>query len=331
MFDLSRRRARSPSSVRRGSEAIDLGRGLTEVLSAALVLFALGCGDDSEASGGGGSGAGGSGAGASMGGASQGGAADGGSASTGGSGQGGGDDVCAHPRPGPTTTGVPAGVTLTPSGSIEVTEEGAVIEGLDVDGTITVLADNVTIRNCRITSSDYYPIRYFDNDNVGLVVEDTEIAGSPPATAGISFANYTARRVNVHGSADGFKADSNVLIEDCWIHDLSNGPDEHNDGVQSTGGKGVTLRHNDVSGASNAAVQTGDEGGATEDLLLECNWFFGGGWTLNIRGSGATVPTGTQILFNRFGRDAGYGPWTIDDPSPTIVGNVYDDNEEPIE
>ena len=33
---------------------------------------------------------------------------------------------------------------------------------------------------------------------------------------------------------------------------------------------------------------------------------------------------------NRFGRDAGYGPWVIDDPNPTIAGNVYDDNDEPI-
>ena len=44
--------------------------------------------------------------------------------------------------------------------------------------------------------------------------EDSEIEGtSDDVTAGLSFANYTARRVNVHGTADGFKADENVLIE----------------------------------------------------------------------------------------------------------------------
>ncbi len=241
-------------------------------------------------------------------------------------------DPCAGPRPGPDNTGVPAGVTLTPSGSITIEEDGAVVEGLDIEGMITVLADNVTIRNVRLRSGDYYPIRYFDEDNVGLVVEDSEIEGyGGDATAAISFSNYTARRLNIHGSADGLKADSNVLVEDCWIHDLSNGPDEHNDGVQSTGGAGVTLRHNDISGASNAAVQTGDEGGATIDLNLECNWFAGGGWTLNIRGEGETVPMNTRIVDNRFARDHGYGPWTLDDPSPTISGNVYDDNDEPIE
>ncbi len=236
--------------------------------------------------------------------------------------------ACGKPKPGPHNTGVPAGTTLTPSGSIRVEQDGAIVEDLDIDGAVTILANNVTIRRVRIRSGDYYPIRYFDNDNTGLVVEDSEIEGTTDdATASISFVNYTARRLNIHGAADGFKADANVVIEDSWVHDLRNGLDQHNDGVQSTGGKGVTLRNNWISGASNAAVQTGDLGGATEDLTLECNWFGGGGWTLNIRGTGATVPKNTRIVNNVFSRDHGYGPWTLDDPTPTIEGNTYEDGE----
>lgn len=234
--------------------------------------------------------------------------------------------VCDRARPGPTNTGVPAGVVLASSGSIKIETPGAVVENLDVEGEITVLADDVTIRNVRIRSSDYYPIRYFDNDNIGLLVEDCEIEGtSDDVTSALSFANYTARRLNIHGGADGFKADENVLIEDCWIHDLRNGPDQHNDGVQSTGGKGVTLRHNAISGASNACVQTGDESAATEDLTVECNWLSGGGYALNIRGTGATQPKNTKIIENVFARDSEYGPWTIDDPNPIVTGNTYED------
>lgn len=243
------------------------------------------------------------------------------------------DPVCAHPRPGPSNTGVPAGTLLTPSGSIEVTTDGAVIENLDVTGSITVLADNVTIRNVRITSNDYYPIRYFDNNNVGLLVEDSEIIGlSGNVTSAIAFEHYTARRLNIHGSADGLKADADVLIEDCWIHDLSNGPSEHNDGVQSAGGNGpVTIRHNDISGASNAAVQAGNGGSAaTQDLTIQCNWLSGGGYTLNIRGTGQSGPANTRVIDNRFGRDAAYGPWTIDDPLAIVTGNVWDDDGSPI-
>jgi hypothetical protein len=239
--------------------------------------------------------------------------------------------ACSKPKPGPTNTGVPAGTKLTASGPIKVTQNGAVIENLDIAGEIQVLANDVTIRKVRITSGDYYPIRYFDNDNTGLVVEDSEIVGtSTDVTSAIAFANYTARRLNIHGGADGLKADANVVIEDCWIHDLANADGQHNDGVQSTGGKGVTIRHNAISGASNACVQTGDEGAATEDLTVECNWLSGGGYSLNIRGTGATRPKNTRIIDNRFARDSGYGPWTIDDPTPTITGNVWDDDGSPI-
>ena len=239
--------------------------------------------------------------------------------------------VCGMVKPGPTNTGVPKGTKLTPSGSITVKQDGQIVEGLDIAGTITVLANDVTIRKVHIKTGDYYPIRYFDNDNTGLVVEDSEIEGtSGNVTSSIAFAHYTARRLDIHGGADGLKADEDVLIEGCYIHDLSNGPGEHNDGVQSTGGKGVTIRGNFISGASNACVQTGDEHAATEDLTVECNWLSGGGYTLNIRGVGATRPRGTRIVNNRFTRDYGYGPWTIDDPSPVVTGNVYDDNDAPI-
>jgi hypothetical protein len=246
-------------------------------------------------------------------------------------GAGGTPSVCSAAKPGPTNTGVPPGTVLTPSSSLTVRQNGQVVQGLDIKGTITVLANDVTIRRVRITTGDYYPIRYFDNGNTGLTVEDSEIIGtSDSVTSAVAFANYTARRLNVHGMADGFKADSNVLIQDCWIHDLRNGPGQHNDGVQSTGGKGVTIRHNAISGASNACVQTGDEGAATEDLSVECNWLSGGGYTLNIRGAGATRPRNTRIIGNRFARTFGYGPWTIDDPAPVVIGNVYDDTGQPI-
>jgi hypothetical protein len=239
--------------------------------------------------------------------------------------------ACGKPKPGPTNTGVPAGTTLKPSKTIRVETNGAVIEDLDVDGEIEVYADNVTIRRVKITSGSYYPVR-FDDPHTGLVIEDSEIIGtSDDVTSAVSFAHYTARRLNVHGSADGFKADADVLIEDSWIHDLRNGPDQHNDGMQSTGGKGVTLRNNNISGASNACVQTGDEGNVpTEDLLIECNWLDGGGYTLNIRGTGATRPKNTKIVNNRFGRHSAYGPWTLDDPSPTVTGNVWDDDNSPM-
>ena len=108
--------------------------------------------------------------------------------------------------------------------------------------------------------------------------------------------------------------------EDAWIHDLKNYPDQHNDGVQSTHGLNVHIRHNRIEGASNACVQTGDESGQTTDLVIECTWLSGGGYSLNLRGES---PTGTQVLRNRFTGDWGYGPWTFDDPNPTVLAKGF--------
>ena len=52
--------------------------------------------------------------------------------------------------PNASNTGVPAGVSLKPSGSITVTQNGAVLDGLDVSGSIRVQANNVTIKRTRI-------------------------------------------------------------------------------------------------------------------------------------------------------------------------------------
>lgn len=163
------------------------------------------------------------------------------------------------------------------------------------------------------------------------MVEDSEIIGtSDDVTAAISFAHDTARRSNVTAApmaqGERRRADRGHLDP----RSPCNGGDLRSDAVQSTGGKGVTIRHSVLSGASNAAVRTGDEGAATEDRRIACSWLSGGGDTLDIRGKGVTVPKNTVIVNNRFGRDYGYGPITIDDPKPTFTGNVFDDDGSPV-
>lgn len=228
--------------------------------------------------------------------------------------------------PDATNTGVPAGTTLTNSGSLTVTTNGALIQNLNISGQIIINADNVTIRNCRITSSDYYPIDH-NNGNTGLLVEDSEIiATTYNVTAGMSFTDYTARRVSVTGSADGFKADSNVLIEDCYVTALGIGPDTHNDGVQTTGGSNVTLRHNTfkLGGQTvSSVVQVGNEWGTNSNWVIQNNLIDGGGWRINASNNPADNPN-FQVINNRFTRRAGYGPGSVG--GATWSGNIWDDD-----
>lgn len=232
--------------------------------------------------------------------------------------------VCGYPDA--TNTGVPAGTALTSSGSITVTVDGTVISGKDITGQVIIKANNVTIKNSRITSSDYYPIDY-SYGKTGLLLQDMEIAGTNSnVTAGVSFDSYTARRVYIHGTADGFKANGSVLIEDSYVTALAVGTDTHNDGVQTTGGDGVTVRHStfklgDQSGIS-SVMQFGTESGTQNThWLVENNLIDGGGWSINSSGLDGT----NQFLNNRFTRRSGYGPGRTDGAA-IWSGNYYDDD-----
>src|SRR5215510_6849097 len=72
--------------------------------------------------------------------------------------------------PDATNTGVPAGTVLTPyNGNLVVNTPGAVISGLDIRGTVTINAPNVTLVNCKITAQhswDWYVVMTGDNTTI---------------------------------------------------------------------------------------------------------------------------------------------------------------------
>ena len=231
---------------------------------------------------------------------------------------------CGYPDA--TNTGVPAGVTLTNSGSVTVNTNGAVVQNLNIanGGQIVVNANNVTIRNVRLSGCTYYPIDYASG-RTGLVIEDTEIASNcPQTTACMSFANYTARRVKCSGGADGFKANSNVTIEDSYIYGLAVSEGSHNDGIQSTGGSNVTVRHNTIdTNTAGVAIQLGSADSnwlVTENLIRATGWAINGGGNL----------TNSTFTNNRFYRMPGwYGPASLGGSGNTWSGNYYDDDGSP--
>jgi hypothetical protein len=235
--------------------------------------------------------------------------------------------ACGYPDA--TNTGVPAGTTLTNSGSISVTVDGTIIQNKNITGSIDIQANNVIIRNSRITSGTYYPIRVISG--TGLLVEDSEIIGTnTDVTSAVSFTNYTARRVYVHGTVDGFKADENVVIEDSYVTGLryDEAAQTHNDGVQTTGGTNVTIRHNtfkigDVAGMS-SVMQMGTEWSDNTNWLVENNLMDGGGWTINGRSQNPSM----RYLNNRFTHRYQYGVM-VDSSGSTWTNNYFDEDGSP--
>lgn len=225
--------------------------------------------------------------------------------------------------PGAGNTGVPSGTTLTPSGSIDVTVANTVIDAHDVTGCITVHADNVTIKRSRIRGgSCWEPIKNVGGKNLQVV--DTEIDGEVSATCGesITGGDYSLLRVNAHGCSDGPRLSGSgpIDIRDTWIHDLSNLPGDHGDGIQAYGLSGgtVTLVHNTIVGGSNAAFMTAD--GASGDMVIDGNLMAGGGFTLRVYDNRVWARNNLIVKGSyQFGPVAAFRDPGAADPGVTIV------------
>jgi hypothetical protein len=214
--------------------------------------------------------------------------------------------------PNASTTGVPAGVTLTPSGSITITQDGTVIDGLEITGTVTVNANNVTIRRTLIKNTGSIPVRV---NGKGLVMEDSEIDGQGGGNPAVAYSNYTLLRVNIHDVAEGPRiSGGNVTIEASYIHNLLQVGSNHTDAVQSTGGSNIILRGNTIQvnnpqtgSYGNAAFQFGEEDSPIRACTVDGNLFDGGNYTIN-GGGGGTTGAACTFLNNQFQSDFRYGP-----------------------
>ena len=242
------------------------------------------------------------------------------------------------PTPNPNPTGFPDASNTGPTnrsilevrGAFNVTQEGAVIENFIVKsgGQIIISANNVTLRNFVIENpqTDGAAIKIANGDITGAVIEDGEIFGGR-ASNGVSGSNYTARRLHIYNMlADAFRVRVNVVIEGCYVHDISLGEDAHGDGVQMypTDGGNIVIRNNsfDARDANSALFQV--DGG----WLVENNYFNGGNYTIYCTGQIENI-----FRNNTFGRDAQYGPVRVgagDRDLMTWEGNIWADTKTPV-
>ena len=152
--------------------------------------------------------------------------------------------------PDATNTGVPTGVALTPYyGNLVINTPGAVIEGLDIQGNVIITADNVTLKNCKVTSSAFSVVG-INSGVTGVVIQDCEIngLGATSNSRGIG-GQGTFLRNNIYNVENGINIEgSNTLIQDNYIHDLNVSSLAYGyDGIQIIGGiSNITIRHNTI-------------------------------------------------------------------------------------
>lgn len=235
-------------------------------------------------------------------------------------------------RAGASNTGVPAGTRLTPSGPVTVDQDGAVLEGLDIDGCVRVNAKDVTIRSSRVRcSSPVGQVAVVLGDKGDrLTLEDVEVDGLGTSAVCVGWGRYTLLRVNVHGCADGIRFGHRVRVEDSWVHDLTRIGSLHGDAVQTTSASDVVIRGNTLDSNSttqndynNAAIMLGSETGSrkVQRVLIEGNHLDGGNYTVNVRGD--IDATDVVIRDNTFGTSSRYGQVLTPASVPLGPGNRF--------
>jgi hypothetical protein len=237
--------------------------------------------------------------------------------------------------PDATTAGVPAGVTLTPSGSIVINTPGAVIEGLNITGSVTINAANVTLKNCTISSSDYDAV-LVKPGITGAVVQNCTIDCKDAGGQGIagqgSFLNN-----NIQNAADGIDVrGDNTLIQGNYIHNMGGTSGSHLDGIQADGGfSNLTINDNTVINeqGQTSAVMLDNYWGPIDKVAITNNLLVGGDYAVYINEVSSGQPAGgggpvTNVTFTNNHLGAGtYG--TLDlrtelGDQPTISGNIDD-------
>ncbi len=220
--------------------------------------------------------------------------------------------------PGPENTGVPPGTALhRHDGDLVITRAGASYDALDVHGFVVVQAPNVKITRSIIRGG----VATFNRGLVtnttptatNFVIEDSELTPQSPSVYldGIKGGNFTARRLNIHGTVDSVKAHgNNVLVEASWLHGevryasdpAQGGGPTHNDGVQVLGGSNVHIVGNNISGAGNAGMQVSQDYAPTVGLVFDGNWVDNGDCTVKLTHQGEASMSTVHMNGNRFGR-----------------------------
>lgn len=164
---------------------------------------------------------------------------------------------------------------------------GAVYTNLDIRGCVTIQANNVTIRNSRITGNcdPVVAIRPYDREVTGTLIDHVDIISNSLGANAVAFRGYIMRFTHILTKGDCGRVDGNTTITDSYCQIVDGLPwrstsDPHYDGWQSEPNpSNITLRHNTSRNpyGQTSAVALWTSG---QNIVIDNNFLIGGGWTL---------------------------------------------------
>ena len=248
--------------------------------------------------------------------------------------------------PGAGTTGPRTALKPHATGNMSIRTDGTVIKGWNITGSLDIYANNVTIIDSKITSTNWWGVNLRPGFS-GLRVLHTTITAVPgkgPDNGGVDYAvsNMGASSIEV-GWCD-ISVFGNALsmgqgnIHDNYVHGLvpfrnAGGEWQHTDAVISGGGNTgkLIIRHNtllnpvDVNRGASASIGLFADSGHVSNTVIDNNLLAGGAYALYGGGDGATGITVTNNVFStRYHRNSGvYGSVTAWNAGS---GNVWSGN-----
>lgn len=236
------------------------------------------------------------------------------------------------------------------SGNTEIRTDGQVIDGWDLHGSLDVYANDVTIVDSRITSTNWWGVNVRAGYG-GLKVLHTTIVGSstqgldnggtdygvsnsgggPLEIGWCDISQFGAAVSTGHGIVhDNFTHDQAMFINlgHEWVH---------TDAVISSGDDvaGLTIRHNTlinqdpVDKGASAAVGLFPDGGPVGNTTVDDNWLAGGAYALYGGDAGSTNVHITDNVFSTEISPNGGLYGFVAKWHPEGKGNVWSGNHTP--
>jgi hypothetical protein len=253
--------------------------------------------------------------------------------------------ACGYPNA--SNTGPKTSAFTRHDGDTSIRDNGAIIAGWDLHGSLDIYANDVTVTDCRITSTNWWAVNLRPGFT-GLKVTRCVLTAVPGKGMDNGGSDYAVSNMGSGAIEVGWNDVSkfgNALsmghgnIHDNYVHDLAafinlSGEYQHTDAVISDGGDagGLVIRHNTllnqikVEQGASAAVGLFADTGPVSNTTVEDNWLAGGAYALYGGGPGAT---GIRVVGNVFSTQywpkcGFYGPvaaWNAGG-----AGNVWSNN-----
>jgi hypothetical protein len=236
--------------------------------------------------------------------------------------------VCGFPDA--SNTGVPKGTSLKPSGSVEVTDDGAVIKGLEVTGTIEIDADNVTVEDTKVTldgsgcgnqtTCGNYDL-HIEDGATGTVIKNSEFLTAPGTTCEHTIRNSAGPEMKLIGVYMR-GCDSNIygggIVKDSYGLAQIAIADDHVENVYFDDSRFIAIHDTLLNPVGQTAVIFGDSNGGEETsdcrnrITVRNSLIAGGGYSLypcaHAEGPGSSRLTVEGNHFARCVTKEGYEP-----------------------